>query len=95
MVTETEMFESPNLIRRFFKMHGATIKVLDSCLWDWMNSKVYERQVDMRDKLLARILDAATCTKNREVRLRRTSRDLRTRFGKCTEVDGGIFEYLL
>jgi hypothetical protein len=53
------MFESPNLT------------LLDSCLWDWMNRKVYGRKVDVRDKLLARIVDAAACTKKREVRLRR------------------------
>ena len=31
----------------------------------------------------------------REDQLRRTTRDLRTRVAKCTEVDGGIFERLL
>ena len=46
------------------------------------------------DKELARISDAAACRKkreDREDRLRRTTRDLRTRVAKCTEVDSGIF----
>ena len=47
------------------------------------------------DELLARILDAAVCIKKREDQLRRTTRDLRTRVAKCTEVDGGILEHLL
>jgi len=45
--------------------------------------------------LLCRILDVAVCIKKRDDQLRRTTRDLGTRVGKCTEVDGGIFEYLL
>jgi len=51
--------------------------------------------VDTRKELLAHILDAAACIKKREDQLRRTTRDLRTRVAKCTEVDGGIFEHLL
>jgi hypothetical protein len=47
------------------------------------------------DELLARILDAAAYIKKREDQLRRTTRDLRTRVAKCTEVDGGILEHLL
>ena len=43
-----------------------------------------------RDKLLARILDAAGYVKKREDRLRPTTRDLRTRVSKCSEADGGI-----
>jgi hypothetical protein len=47
------------------------------------------------DELLARILDAAVCIKEREDQLRRTTRDLSTRVAKCIEVDGGILELLL
>jgi hypothetical protein len=47
------------------------------------------------DELLARILDAAACIKEREDQLRRKTRDLRTGVVKCTEVDGGILEHLL
>jgi len=57
-----------------------------------MNSEVYKSKVDIPDELLARILDAAASIKKCEDQLRRTTRDLRTRVAKCTEVDGGIFE---
>jgi hypothetical protein len=57
-----------------------------------MKSEVYKRKMGKRDELLARILDAAARTKKCEDQLRRTTRDLRTRAAKCTEVDGGIFE---
>ena len=60
-----------------------------------MNSEVHARKVDTRDELLARVLDVAASIKKREDQLRRTTRDLRTRVAKCTEVDGGIFERLL
>jgi hypothetical protein len=60
-----------------------------------MKSKVFERNLDTRDELLARILGAAAHIKERDVHLRRTTRDLRTRVAKFTEVDGGIFEHLL
>jgi len=52
-------------------------------------------EVDTRDELLACILDAAARIKKLEDQLRRKTRDLRTRFAKCTEVDGGIFEHFL
>jgi hypothetical protein len=48
-----------------------------------MKSEVYKRNVDTRDGLLARILDAAARIKTREDQLRRTTRDLRTRIAKC------------
>jgi hypothetical protein len=57
-----------------------------------MKSEVYKLKMDTPDQLLASNLDAASCIKRREDLLRRTTRDLRTRFAKCTEVDGGIFE---
>jgi hypothetical protein len=60
-----------------------------------MKTAVYKRKVDTRDELLARILDAAACIKTREDQLRRTTRDLRTRVAKCTEVDGWICEHLM
>ena len=76
------MFESPNQTS------------LDFCLWGWMKSEVYNRNVDTRDELLARTLDAAAGTDKRQDRLRRTTRDLRTRVAKCTEFGGGIYERL-
>jgi hypothetical protein len=78
MVTEIELFESPDLTPVHF------------CLWGWMKSEVYKKKVDTRDELLASILYAAARIKKREDQLRRTTLDLCTRVAKCTEVDGGI-----
>jgi len=64
-------------------------------LWSCTKSGVYNRTLVTTDELLARISDAAACTKKREDQLRRTTRDIRTRVAKCTEVDGGICEHLL
>jgi hypothetical protein len=57
-----------------------------------MKSEVYRRKLDTPDELLARILNAAASTEKREDQLRGTTRDLRTRVAKCTEVGGGILE---
>jgi hypothetical protein len=54
-----------------------------------------QKKGDTADELPARILDAAASIKRREDQLRRTTRDLRTRVAKCTEVDGGIYEHSL
>jgi hypothetical protein len=67
MVTEIELFEFLDLTP------------LDFSLWGCMKGEVYKRQVDTRDELLARILDAAADIREREDQLRRTARDLRTR----------------
>jgi hypothetical protein len=83
MVSEIQLFESPDLTP------------LDFSLWRWMKSEVYKTKVDTRDELLARILYAAARINKFEDQLRRTTRDLRTRVAKCTEVDDGIFENLL
>ena len=69
------------------------LTVLYFCLWGWMRSVVYKREVDIRDDLLASILDAAARIKKRELQLRRTTRNLRTRLAKWAEVDDGILEY--
>ena len=68
---------------------------LDFRLCCWMKIEICKLKVDTRDELPARILGAADRIKGREDQPRRTTRDLRTRVAKCTEVDGGIFEYLL
>ena len=60
-----------------------------------MKRKVYKRKVDTRDELLIRITDAVSRMKKHEDQLSRTTRDLRTRVTKCTEVGGGIFKHLL
>jgi hypothetical protein len=67
MVTETQLFESPDLAPSYF------------CLWGWMNSEVRKRKEDTRDELLARILDAAAHVKKREDLSRRATHDLRPR----------------
>ena len=54
MVTETQLFESPDL------------SPLDSRLWGWMKVEVYKRKKDTRDKLLARILDISARVNQRE-----------------------------
>jgi hypothetical protein len=83
MFTEIELFESSYLTP------------LEFYLWGWILSDVYKRKVDKQNELLARILHAAARIKKHEDQLRRTTRDLRTRVAKCTEVDGGILEHLL
>jgi hypothetical protein len=83
MVTEIQLFECPDLT------------TLQFCFWGWIQDEVYKTKVDTRDELLCHILDAADFIKIREDQLRRTTRDLRTRVAKCTEVDGGILEHLL
>jgi len=59
-------------------------------LWGWIKSEVYGRMV-RRDELFHRTLDAAASIKKREDQLRRTTRDLRSRVVKRTEIDGGIY----
>jgi hypothetical protein len=83
MVTDIELFESPDLTSLGF------------CLSGLMKSEVYKTKGGHTDELLARILDAAAYIKTREDQLRRTTRDLRTRVAKCSEVDGGVLEHLL
>jgi hypothetical protein len=63
MVTETEFLESPDLTP------------IDFCLWGWLKSEVCKRNVDARDEVLARILNATARINKREDQLRRTTRD--------------------
>jgi hypothetical protein len=51
MVTEIELFESPESI------------LSDICLWGWMNSKVYKTNVDTWDEVFARISDVTASIK--------------------------------
>ena len=60
-----------------------------------MKRELGKIKVDTADEVLARILNAAACINKREDQLRRSTRDLRTRFAKCTAVDGGICEHAL
>jgi hypothetical protein len=54
-----------------------------------------KKTVKKEDELFARISDAASCTKECEGQLSRTTRELRTGVAESTEVDAGISEYLL
>ena len=65
------------------------------CLWGCMKRRVWKRNLDKRDELLAGILDVAVQINEPDIQLRRTTRDLRTRVAKCVEVGGGIFSHLL
>jgi len=68
----------------------------DFCLWGWMKGEVYKEKVNTRDELVARIMNGAAHIKQeRQDDLRRATRTVAKRAGKCTEVDGGIFEHLL
>jgi hypothetical protein len=57
----------------------------------WIKIKVYERKLDTQNKLLAHIPDADTCIQKCEDQLRKTTRDIRKRAAKSTEVDDGTF----
>jgi len=68
---------------------------LHFCLWGLMKSELYRKKVETRDELLVNIMDVIACVKELQDALRRTTRHLFTRVGKCIDVDGGIFEHLL
>jgi len=76
-------------------LESTDLTTLDFCLQVWMKSELYEREVDTRDELLARILDATDRMKKRADQLRRIKRDRCTRFAKCIEGDCGIYVHLL
>jgi len=66
----------------------------DFCLWVWMKSEVYKEKVNTRDELVARIMNNAVLIKQeRQVDLRRPTRNIAKRVEECIEVDGGIFEH--
>ena len=60
-----------------------------------MRSEVYKEKVNIRDELVARIMNSAAVIKQeRQDDLRRTTRTVVKRVEKCIEVDGGIFKHL-
>jgi len=68
----------------------------DFCLWGWMKSEVYKEKVNIRDELIARIMNSAALIKQeRQDDLRSATCTIANRVEKCIEVDGGIFEHLL
>ena len=57
-----------------------------------MKSEVYKEKVNIREELVARIMNSATLIKQeRQDDLRRATRTIAKRVEKCTEVDSGIF----
>ena len=76
MATEIESFESPDLTP------------LDFCLYGWMTAEAYKRKVDAREELLALIFFfcVAAVLKKHQDQVRHTTRYLRTRAAKCTEI---------
>jgi hypothetical protein len=69
---------------------------LDFCLWGWIKSEVCKEEVNIRDELVARIINSAALIKQeRQNDLVRATRTIAKRDEKCIEVDGGIFEHLL
>jgi len=69
---------------------------LDFRLWGWMKSEVYKEDVNIRDVLVARIMNSAAVIKEEcQDDFRRATRTVAKRVEKCIEVDGGIFEHLL
>jgi len=65
-------------------------------LWRLIKSEVYKEKVNLRDELVARIMNRAALIKQeRQDDLRRATRTVSKRAEKCIEVDGGIFEHLL
>jgi hypothetical protein len=68
----------------------------DFCLWGWMKSEVYKEKVNIRDELVARIMNSAALIKQeRQDDLKRATRTIAKGVEKCIEVGGGIFEHLL
>jgi hypothetical protein len=60
-----------------------------------MNDIFYQRKAQTREELLARIMHAATETRDNSVKLRRATWTIHKRVDKCIEAEGGIFENVL
>ena len=57
-----------------------------------MKREVYKETVNIREELVARIMNSAALIKQeRQDDLRRATRTVAKRVEKCIEVDGGIF----
>ena len=68
---------------------------LDFCLWGWIKSEVYKEKVNIRDEVVAHIMNSAVLIKQeRQDDLRTATRTIAKRIEKCIEVDGGIFDHL-
>jgi hypothetical protein len=63
---------------------------LDACLWDWMKNKIYKTKVHTHFDMHF----GCCCSPKETLRSTQTkTHDFHTRVAKCTEVDGGIYEY--
>jgi hypothetical protein len=61
-----------------------------------MKSEVYKQKVNIREELVARIMNSAALIKQEGLHdLRRATRTITKRVENSIEVDGGIFEHLL
>jgi len=61
-----------------------------------MKSEFYKQKINIRDELVARIMNSAALIKEeRQDDLRRATSTIAKRDGKYIEVDGGIYEHLL
>ena len=61
-----------------------------------MKREVYKEKLNIRDELVARIMNSAALTKQeRQDDIRRATHTIVKRVEKCIEFDGGIFEHLL
>jgi hypothetical protein len=68
----------------------------DFCLWGWMKSEEYKEKVNIRDELVACMMNSAALIKQEhQDDLRKATRTVAKRVEKCIEVDGWIFEHLL
>jgi hypothetical protein len=57
-----------------------------------MKSEVYKEKLNTRDEFVSRIMNSAALIKQkRQDDLRKATRTIAKRVGKCIEVDGGIF----
>ena len=71
------------------------LRYMSVCGVDWRAKFAKGRWTHQTNCSLAHILDVSGRVKKREDQLRGTTRDLRTRVTKWTEVDGGILEYVV
>ena len=57
---------------------------LDFCLWGWMRSEFYKEKVNIREELVARIMNSAALMKQeRQDDLRRATLTVATRVEQC------------
>jgi hypothetical protein len=64
---------------------------LDFCLWGWMKSEVYKEKVNIRDELVAHIMNSAALLKQEhQDDLRRATCAIVKTAENCIEVNGGI-----